>query len=594
MEFVSTKKIKLLYSLIRQAFSPYKLQFFNMIVLGILAGFFEGIGVNAAIPLFSYITGGQNKGTDSISIFIEKHFSNFQIFQLKYLLLLVIALFLIRTIFLYYANYYKSKITYEYETGVRKILFNQTLAAKWPFLLKQKLGNVETILLNNVRMSSLMFEHLSSAFITIASLFIYVCIAINISVVITVVTLIFGVFLLIIFIPLINKTRIYAKETEKINRSVSHFINENTIGMKTVKISGVEGKVGELAGNYFENIKINTLKLNILKIILSSIMQPIGLIFLVLVFAIFFRRPDFNLAALAAIMYLIQKVFLYVQQLQGNMHRIVESAPYLQQIINYEKISKDNQENDEGIANFIFNHSLRFSDVSFSYVPEKIIFKKLNLEIKQGEMLALVGPSGGGKTTVADLILRLFTPNAGQIILDNENIDNIDIKKWRCNIGYVSQDIFLVNDTIRNNIKYYDDNIAEGDIIRAAKMANIDEFIINSDKGYDTIVGDRGVLLSGGQRQRIAIARTLARKPSLLILDEATSALDNESEEEIQKVIKGLKGKITIIVIAHRLSTVKICDRLLALDQGKIVEEGSPEQLLNDKDSYFYKINNIN
>ena len=195
-------------------------------------------------------------------------------------------------------------------------------------------------------------------------------------------------------------------------------------------------------------------------------------------------------------------------------------------------------------------------------------------------MVGFIGPSGVGKTTIADLLLRLFQPQTGAIMLDDTNIQEIALNAWRNKIGYVPQEVFLLNDTIENNIRFYNDSISHEDIIMSAKMANIFETIEGLPHGFQTEVGERGVKLSGGQRQRIALARTLARKPEILILDEATSALDNESETLIQKSINGLKKKITIIIIAHRLSTVMNADHLFLLDNGKITKEGPPQELL--------------
>ena len=211
-------------------------------------------------------------------------------------------------------------------------------------------------------------------------------------------------------------------------------------------------------------------------------------------------------------------------------------------------------------------------------------------------MVGLIGPSGAGKTTLVDLILRLLKSSQGSILLDGQNVDLVTIEAWRQNIGYVSQDIFLINDTIANNIRFYDYSITDEQIQTAAKMANIYDFIKFCPQGFDTMVGDRGITISAGQRQRIVIARVLARQPQILLLDEATSALDSESEDQIQQVIKDLRGRVTVLVIAHRLQTVMDCDRLLVLDGGRISEEGSPRQLLKNKDSYFfkmYKIKNI-
>lgn len=208
-------------------------------------------------------------------------------------------------------------------------------------------------------------------------------------------------------------------------------------------------------------------------------------------------------------------------------------------------------------------------------------------------MTGIIGPSGAGKTTIIDLFLRLLHPQEGEILIDGINIDEIDKKSWHNNIGYVSQDIFLLNDTIENNIRFYSDSLNHKDIAEASKSANIYDFIETLPDKFQTFVGERGIQLSGGQRQRIVLARILARKPQILVLDEATSALDNESEHKIQEAIKNLRGKLTILIVAHRLTTVMNTNKILVLKDGFIVEEGSPEELLENKRSYFYKNYNI-
>jgi len=217
----------------------------------------------------------------------------------------------------------------------------------------------------------------------------------------------------------------------------------------------------------------------------------------------------------------------------------------------------------------------------------------MSFSIERGEMIGLIGFSGAGKTTIVDLFLRLFQPSKGKILIDDVNIEDISMEQWRRNIGYISQDMFLKNGTIAENIKFYDEKITDGDMEEAAKMANIYEFIQTLPDKFSTLIGERGVLLSAGQRQRVVIARVLAKKPKILVMDEATSALDNESEIQIQKIIENLKGKITVLVIAHRLSTIINSDRLLVLENGKIIEQGRPQDLLEDKKTYFYKVYNI-
>jgi len=247
-----------------------------------------------------------------------------------------------------------------------------------------------------------------------------------------------------------------------------------------------------------------------------------------------------------------------------------------------------------GNDTFSFKKDIVFNNVSFSYAySDKKILNSLNFTLRCGEMLGIVGPSGAGKTTFVDVLLRLHEPQEGTIFIDGLPLSGISLHSWRKNIGYVSQDYFLINDSFLNNIKYYDESISREDAIEAAKMANIYDFIESSANGFDTLIGDRGLMLSNGQRQRIVIARILARKPKLLVFDEATSSLDKESEKKIQQVIENIRGKITIIIIAHRLSTIHHCNTLLVLNDGGVVESGSPDILLSDTSSYFYKVSNL-
>ncbi len=208
-------------------------------------------------------------------------------------------------------------------------------------------------------------------------------------------------------------------------------------------------------------------------------------------------------------------------------------------------------------------------------------------------MLGIVGSSGSGKTTLVDILMGLLKPAKGDVLLDGRSINNFDKKSWRKKFSYVSQDVFLLNDTVANNIRFYDNSISQKEIMEAAKIAQIYDFVKTLPDGFDTMAGERGLKISGGQRQRIALARALAGKPDILILDEATSSLDPDSESLIQKAIENLKGRITVLAIAHRYSTVINSDKLIILDNGKMIEEGAPAELLKDKDSHFYKMYDI-
>ena len=219
------------------------------------------------------------------------------------------------------------------------------------------------------------------------------------------------------------------------------------------------------------------------------------------------------------------------------------------------------------------------------------VFEDFNLTIEPNQKLGIIGPSGAGKSTLINLLLRFFDVDSGEILIDGYNIKNdITQKSLRENISYIPQDPVLFHRTIRENIIYGKLNATEEELIEATKMACCYDFIINLENGFDTIVGERGVKLSGGQRQRIAIARAILKNSKILILDEATSALDSITEKEIQKALENLMKNKTVIAIAHRLSTLNIMDRIVVLDKGKIVEDGTKEQLLNKQDGLFKKM----
>ena len=227
--------------------------------------------------------------------------------------------------------------------------------------------------------------------------------------------------------------------------------------------------------------------------------------------------------------------------------------------------------------------------MSFGYSASdgaRLVISDLNLSVKAGETLALVGPSGGGKTTLCNLIPRFYNITSGKITLDGISIEDIRLDSLRSNIGIVSQNIFLFDGTVKENIAYGDLDADDEAIYEAARRANIHDYIVTLEKGYDTEVGERGVKLSGGQKQRIAIARVFLKNPKLLILDEATSALDNVTEMQIQASLEELARGRTVIMVAHRLSTIKNADKIAVIDKTGIVEQGSHEELLSIDGEY--------
>ena len=286
---------------------------------------------------------------------------------------------------------------------------------------------------------------------------------------------------------------------------------------------------------------------------------------------------------------------LYTSFIGGSIAGLGDLFGQIQRAIGAsERILEIHDENPEVIdadssEEIVFEGKIDFEDVSFSYPSREtvLVLDSLDFSIRKGEKVALVGRSGAGKSTIAQLILRLYDGYQGQIKVDDQDLNSIHLDAYRQNIGIVPQEIILFGGTIRENIAYGKPNASEEEIIAAAEKANALEFINSFPEGLETIVGDRGIKLSGGQRQRIAIARTILKDPAILILDEATSSLDAHSEKEVQIALDELMKNRTTLIIAHRLATIKKVDNILVLDHGKVIESGSHEKLLSDQNSTY-------
>ncbi len=307
-------------------------------------------------------------------------------------------------------------------------------------------------------------------------------------------------------------------------------------------------------------------------------------LYLVVIFAggMFLRNKSIDAGEFAAFL-------LYISMFLNPIRRIVTLVEQMQDgMSGFERFSEIMNTPDEVDEGTVVIEDIRgeveFDHVSFHYDPEdgepREVINDLTMRIGAGETLALVGPSGGGKSTICNLIPRFYTIGEGRISIDGTNVSDITLESLRKNIGIVSQNVFLFDGTVRENIAYGSPDATEEEIIYAARRANIHDYVMTLEHGYDTQVGERGVKLSGGQKQRVSIARVFLKNPKLLILDEATSALDNATEMQIQASLEELSRGRTVIVVAHRLSTVKNADRIMVIDGGRIIESGTHEELL--------------
>ena len=300
-----------------------------------------------------------------------------------------------------------------------------------------------------------------------------------------------------------------------------------------------------------------------------------------------------NSEYLLLMLYIFSRLWPQFANIQNNLHYVIMMLPSFASInkfiCNAENCSEGIVVAQERLQNIC--RAVEIDSVDFSYTAQTTILNNISLTIAANTTVAIVGESGSGKSTIADLIIGLHRPNSGRIVVDGQPLEGEFVSIWRNSIAYVSQDSFLLNDTIINNLLWSQPGANAEDIAVALKQAACD-FVYDLPAGIESVVGDRGVKLSGGERQRIVLARALLRKPAFLLLDEATSALDNENEQKIKQSLDELRGKLTVLIIAHRLTTVENADVIVVLDKGEIVETGKYAELIADQSGRLYRMVN--
>ncbi len=595
MEFPLLKKIYKAFLILKLAFwKQYKKQILIMTTLGFVSSIMGGLGISMLIPLFAFVIPQSNMGSSTSNVFRDLAEKIFSFFHFGYSIPLLLALmglfFIAKAILTIITSYISDKISGNYECKTGSALFKETLDSNWAFLMNQKVGYVDRVIVYDVSVGGNMLKTISEAILKTASLITYAFIAFKISSLITLASLAGGGIIFLMLKPLFHKTRTLGRYINLTGKQLSHHINESLIGIKSIKSFAVESAVAEKGAYYFETIRQKRLQSSLISSFKDSVFEPISLLLIAGIFVFSYKSPVFDIASFAVIIYLIQKMYVFIQGIQGKLDALNNAFTYLDTMLAYQSNVKKNQEESSGRQPFKFNNEINFHEVGFTYPNVELnALSDISFTIKKGEMVGIIGPSGAGKTTLVDLFLQLLKLRNGSIRIDSVNTESINLDDLRKNISYVSQEVFLLNDTVEANIRFYDQSISEKEVEEAAKMANIYDFIQELPDKFKTPVGERGVKLSGGQRQRISLARVLAKKSPILILDEATSSIDNESEALIQDAINGLRGKITVLAIAHRLSTVMNSDRIIVIDNGKIVEVGAPSELIKDINSYLYK-----
>ena len=401
------------------------------------------------------------------------------------------------------------------------------------------------------------------------------------------------VFPVVAFLTVRLGTRIRSttRQAQDMAAGMSEILQETITGHQVVKSFGAEDYESKRFRLALQRLKASTLHYVAQQALASPIIEFFGA--LTIVALLTFARIQVQTSAMTAgkfTAFVLALVMLYepIKRLTG-IHNIFQSGiGSALRVFGYLDRQEGVLDKPNAVRLGRFETRIRFQDVSFTYpmAPEHTVLENINLEVKAGEVVAIVGPSGAGKTTFANLVPRFYDVTGGALTIDGIDVRDIRLNSLRENISIVAQDTFLFNETVFDNIAYGRPEAKEADVLAAAEQALAHEFVMQLPFGYRTRIGERGMKLSGGQRQRLAIARALLKDAPILILDEATSHLDSESERLVQQALATLMNRCTVIVIAHRLSTIRQADRIVVLETGRIVETGKHEELIACKGVY--------
>jgi len=564
------------------------------IVFALLAALFEGLTVGL---IAAFLQGLTNPDEPPIRVGIEwintallgtESSAAQRIYRLSSLLLACVWL---RSCFDYLSDLYAKNTSLNLVNALRNRIFDQLESLELGFYSTSNPGALISTLRGEVNQVQQAFNVLSVSVVFSSKLLAYLVAMLLLSWQLFLTSvLVFGL-MSVGLTSLTRKVREASFEVPKANQAFTSralsFIN----GIRTVHGSGTQDF--ERKGYYAATHDVYKSQLGVIK--LSAMVKPlieglgatllVGMV--VVSYGFLISTGKLKAAELLTFLFVLIRTTPLVSGLNGTRVGFISSQGSLAAVTDLlQRHDKPYfQDGDQPFSGL--RHSIDFESVDFSYNSDETVLHDITLSINQGETTALVGASGAGKTTLADLLPRFYDPTQGRILVDGVDLRSLKINHLRHRMAIVSQDTFIFDTTVRENITYGVENASDEDVYSAVRMANALEFVLELPLGFETVLGDRGVRLSGGQRQRIAIARALLRNPEILILDEATSALDSVTERLIQESLEKLSKGRTVVVIAHRLSTIANADKVVVLESGRIVEQGSYKALVKEKGSLW-------
>ena len=477
-------------------------------------------------------------------------------------------------------------------TGYQKKYVNDLAGAygraDWNFLAKQRSSTMLNLMFAEVSRAAGTVNALLTLVTATLSAAVYLFFALLVSPIAVGLFILSFAILMLFLLPLLRIVRRLAGELIDVRAELTQKVTELLSGVKVMKALGSEERVHkQIQGDTSRNRRL-LLQVGFLRELSSA--TDIGIIITVLVLFLVHLTGLEQALSVGVIGVILLRMSQRTQAAIATIAPIVEGLPSLESTtVTLDTLRRNRERSGDRVPEENVG-SLRFEKVSYGYDGKHDVLNDIDFEILNGEFVGIVGESGSGKTTLVDLMLGLLDPTGGRVVVDDLDLSDLQRVAWRRRLGYVPQDVTLFHDSVYNNITAYRPDVTEADVLWASKIAQASDFIEKFERGYDHVVGDRGIRLSGGQRQRLALARALATRPNFLLLDEATSSLDGHAEHEFQMALENVRSQMTIIAIAHRIPTVMRADRVIVVSEGKIVESGPPLELLKVPEGRFARL----
>ncbi|MEH7605052.1 ABC transporter ATP-binding protein [Priestia megaterium] len=581
----------LLYYIKKLHSSAGKIIYFNVFGMAI-ASLMEGFGILLIIPLLS-IGGVIEANTASSKLSQLFHFLTAlpPSLYLPLILCMYVVIIIGQNLLQRSLAIRDVKIREKFSRDLRIEIYSLLLHSKWALFLKKRKSTLINLLTSELARViggiNFALQLLSNTIFMIIQL----AIALWLSVKMTLFIVLFGLILGYLSRKFVQKSRHLGRRTSQLGEDYMAGITDQLSGIKDIKSNKLEYSYIDWLRSLTS--RMNAEQVEYVKLKSSSqLVYKVSAALLVAVF-IFISVKAFHAQGeqLLLIILIFSRLWPRFIAIQSNFEQIAATLPACQAVKKLiEDCSKEQEFKQTDALSPITETQIECKDVYFRYKKDSYTLKEINLTILPNQMTAIVGPSGAGKSTLIDLLMGLNSPERGEVLVNGHPLKDELLLSLRQAISYVPQDSFLFNTTVRENLLTVNAQASERELWEALEFAMADQFVGNLPRGLDTVIGDRGMKISGGERQRLVLARAILKKPTLLILDEATSALDTNNENKIKESIDRLKGKVTIVVVAHRLSTIQAADQVLVLEEGKVIQKGSFNQLAFEEEGAFHKL----